>query len=162
MKKWLLTGWFVLWASALWAQNSFMFGGSPTDTGKAFRGFAKELGTFRVEYDKFYINLQVLTRETTDSLTVTIQTKAADDVASDTGWVTLRQFGGAGAGIVATGTTAWKATWNAASDTSAMSPAVWTYARIMVNHGDAAGSCLASDSSRFRLLIRNYGNKIAR
>lgn len=121
------------------------------DTTTILTGFGKLASLFERTESNISMALQVLSRSANDSLLVTVQTTNA--LEDSTSWINLTAFGGV---KTATGTTFRAYTGPLTTADSTFFIGRWV--RVMVNHGAAAGSSLAGDSSRIRLQITEWSN----
>jgi len=119
------------------------------DTTTILTGFGKLATFFERTRNNLGMSLQVSGRATNDSLQVTVQ---STNVPADTNsWVNLTAFGGV---KVANGITARNYYGPAVTADSTFF--LGRYVRMMINHGAAAGSSLAGDSSRVLIQIKEW------
>lgn len=117
-----------------------------SDTTTVLTGFGKQLISFQRNKTNISFAMQVSGRATNDSALVTVQT--TNNLSDTSSWINLTAFGGV---KVANGTTvrSYRNSVTSADSTFFLG----RFVRIMVNHGAAAGSSLAADSSRIRVQI---------
>lgn len=122
------------------------------DTTTAAGGFGKTVNFFRRAKSNMAFDLWIQTRDTNDSLLVLVRTT---NMPSDTSsYQTLTNFGGI---KVATGHSSRSYHFQLGVDTTRF---VGSYVWITAYHGDAAGSALATDTSRFKVQFLQWGDDI--